>query len=137
MAKGQTFLGEEEKTSRGPTRHLNVIITEPSEDMSYLIVPITTYREDANGRPVPGQDDSCILAAGCHPFIKHKSYVHYKYARQMSALEIVIGIQKGLLIKKDAMNPVIIQDIQRGAEESPNLPEELTRFFQFFLTGAE
>jgi hypothetical protein len=137
MAKGQTFLSEEEKTSKGHIRHLNVIITEPSEDMSYLIVPVTTYREDGNGRPVPGQDDSCILAAGCHPFIKHKSYVHYKYARQMSALEIVIGIQKGLLIKKDDMNPVIIQDMQRGAEESPNLPEELTRFFQFFLTGAE
>jgi hypothetical protein len=73
MAKGQTFLSEKEKTSKGLTRHLNVIITEPTEDMSYLVVPVTTYREDANGRPTPGQDDSCILAAGCHPFIKHKS----------------------------------------------------------------
>jgi hypothetical protein len=136
MAKGQTFLSNEEKTPRGPVRHLNVIITEPSEDMNYLVVPVTTYREDA-GRPVPGQDNSCILAAGCHPFIKHKSYVYYKYARQMSALEIVIGIQKGLLIKREDMNPSIIQDMQRGAEESPNLPEELVSFFQFFLEGAE
>jgi hypothetical protein len=137
MAKGQTFLGEEEKSSKGPIRHLNVVITEPSEDMNYLVVPVTTYRKDANGRPAPGQDDSCVLAAGCHPFIKHKSYVHYKYARQMSAFEILIGIQKGLLIKKEDMAPAIIQNMQRGAEESPNLPEGLVRFFQFFLAGAE
>jgi hypothetical protein len=55
----------------------------------------------------------------------------------MSAFEILIGIQKGLLIKKEDMEPVIIQNIQRGAEESPNLPEGLVRFFQFFLAGAE
>jgi hypothetical protein len=137
VAKGQAFLSEAEQTSRGPVRHLNVIITEPSEEMNYLVVPVTTYREDGNGRPLPGQDDSCILPAGCHPFIKHKSYVHYKYARQMGAFEILIGIQKGLLVKKEDMDPVIIQNMQRGAEESPNLPEELAHFFQFFLKSAE
>jgi hypothetical protein len=135
MAKGQTFLGEEERTSRGLVRHLNVIITEPTEDLNYLIAPVTTYREDAYGRPYPGQDDSCILPAGCHPFIKHKSYVRYKNARKMSAYEILVGIKKGLLIKKEDMDPAIIQSMQRGAEESPHLPEELTPFFQFFLKG--
>jgi hypothetical protein len=133
MAKGQTFLSEEEKTSRGLVRHLNVIITEPTEDLNYLITPVTTYREDAHGRPYPGQDDSCILPAGCHPFIKHKSYVRYKNARKMSAYEILVGLQKGLLIRKEAMDPAIVQDMQRGAEESPHLPEELAAFFQFFF----
>lgn len=133
MAKGHAFLSEEERTSKGPTRHLNVIITEPTEDMNYLVVPVTTYHEDAEGRPIPGQDDSCILKAGSHSFIKHKSYVRYKNARQMSALEILIGIQKGLLIKKDDMNPTIVQDMQRGAEESPFLPKEFIPFFKYFL----
>jgi hypothetical protein len=52
MAKGQAFLSEEEPTSKGPTRHLNVIITEPTEDMNYLVVPVTTYREDDKGSPI-------------------------------------------------------------------------------------
>jgi hypothetical protein len=133
MAKGQSFLSEEEPTSRGHGRHLNVIITEPTEDMNYLIVPVTTYHEDANGRPIPGQDDSCILKAGSHSFIKHKSYVRYKNARQMSALEILIGIQKGLLVRKEDMDPAVVQDMQRGAEESPFLPKELAAFFNYFL----
>jgi len=98
MAKGSAFLSEAEQTSRGPTRHLNVIITEPDNEQNYLVVPVTTYREDANGRPFRGQDASCILPPGCHPFIKRKSYVRYKNARQMSALEIVIGIHKELLV---------------------------------------
>jgi hypothetical protein len=51
----------------------------------------------------------------------------------MSALEIVVGIQKGLLIRKEDMDPVIIQDMQRGAEESRWLPVELTPFFKYFL----
>ncbi|AEF84832.1 conserved hypothetical protein [Treponema primitia ZAS-2] len=137
MAKGQSFLSEEEPTSKGLTRHLNVIITEPTEDMNYLVVPITSYREDTNGNPIPGQDDSCILKAGSHPFLKHKSYVRYKNARQMSAVEILVGIQKGLLIRKEDMNPRIIQEMQRGAEDSPHLPEELRYFFKFFLQGGE
>jgi hypothetical protein len=133
MAKGQAFLSEEEQTSKGPTKHLNVIITEPTEDQLYLVVPIATYREDANGRPGPGQDNSCILKAGCHPFIKHKSYVRYKNARRMSAFEILVGIQKELLVKKEDMDPIIVQDMQRGAEESLFLPKELTSFFKYFL----
>jgi hypothetical protein len=135
MAKGDTFLSEEEQTSKGPTRHLNVIITEPTEDMNYLVVPVTTYYEDANGLPIPGQDNSCILKAGSHPFIKRKSYVRYRNARQMGALEIVIGIQKGLLIKKEDMDPTIVQNMQRGAEESSFLPKEFIPFFKYFHKG--
>jgi hypothetical protein len=135
MAKGNAFLSEEEPTSKGPTRHLNVIITEPTENMTYLVVPVTTYYEDSNSRPIPGQDDSCILKPGCHPFIKHKSYVQYRNAKQMGALEIVIGIQKGSIIRKEDMDPTVVQDMQRGAEESRWLPAELTPFFKYFLKG--
>jgi hypothetical protein len=135
MAKGQAFLSEEEQTSKGPARHLNVIITEPTEDMNYLVVPVTTYHEDVNGHPIPGQDNSCVLQAGSHPFIKHKSYVRYRNARQMNALEIVIGIQKGLLIRKEDMAPAVVQAMQQGAEISPSLPKEFASFFKYFLKG--
>jgi hypothetical protein len=132
MAKGQSFL-RESATSKGPILHLNVIITEPDEEMCYLVVPITTYREDQNARPYSGQDESCILKSGCHPFIKHKSYVRYEFARKMSTLEIASGLLKGLLIRKEDMDQVVIQDMQRGAEESRYLDKKLRHFFNFFL----
>jgi hypothetical protein len=74
MAKGQAFLSDVEPTAHGPTRHLNVVITEPDEEQNYLVVPITTYRTDSTGKPYRGQDDSCILPAGCHSFIKVRSW---------------------------------------------------------------
>jgi hypothetical protein len=101
--------------------------------MNYLVVSVTTWREDENGRSFRGQDDSCILKAGCHLFIKQKSYVCYKNTRKMSAMEILNGIQKGFLIRKEDMDKTVIQDMQKGAEDSPYLPEEFYQFFRFFL----
>lgn len=135
MAKGQAFLSEEEQTSKGPARHLNVVISEPTEDMNYLVVPVTTYHEDANGHPTPGQDDSCILKVGSHPFIRRKSYARYRNARKMNYAEIFNGIKKGILIRKEDMDPAVVQDMQRGAEQSPFLPKEFILFFKYFLKG--
>jgi hypothetical protein len=66
--------GKLSRFEKRPMRHLNVIITEADEELCYMIVPITTCREK-DGKPFGGQDGSCILPDGCHPFIKHKSYV--------------------------------------------------------------
>jgi hypothetical protein len=131
MGKGQTFLSDFEDTPRGEFRHLNIIITEPDDDMNYLVVPVTTWRE-RDGRPFAGQDGSCILQAGCHPFIKHKSYVFYAKARKMSYAMVFNGIKKGRLIKKENMPPDIIGRMQKGALISPYLPEEFTYFHSFF-----
>jgi hypothetical protein len=132
MAKGYSFLSQGDPTLKGIIKHLNVIITEPNEDIAYLVVPVTTYYRNADGDPIQGQDKSCILNAGSHPFIKHESYVLYKKARQMSSVEIAAGILKGLLVKKEDMDPEIIHEMQEGAKVSPYLPEELTPFFRFF-----
>jgi hypothetical protein len=88
MAKGQSFLSEEEKTPKGPIRHLNVVITESDEDQNYLV-------------------------------------------------EMLKGLLKGLIVKKEDMAQKYVQDMQRGAETSPYLPEEFYHFFEFFLRGAE
>jgi hypothetical protein len=40
MAKGQAFLSEEEQTSQGPKRHLNIIISDADEEHNYLVVPV-------------------------------------------------------------------------------------------------
>jgi hypothetical protein len=131
MGKGQTFLSDLENTPRGEFRHLNVIITEPDDYMNYLVVPVTTWHEK-DRRPFPGQDKSCVLPAGCHPFIKHKSYVFYAKARKMSYAAVFNGIRKGILVKKEDMPPDIIKRMQNGALNSPYLPEEFSYFFSFF-----
>jgi hypothetical protein len=127
MPKGQSFLSEEEKTSRGLKRHLNIIITGQDVNSNYLVVPVTTWYE-----MLAHQDASCILEANCHSFIKHKSWVDYSRARQMSYIEVFNGIHKGLLIKKEDVTPVVLKKIQDGAQISPYLDDELFSFFAYF-----
>jgi hypothetical protein len=131
MGKGQAFLSDLEDTPGGKIRHLNVIISEPDDDMHYLVVPITTWREK-DGRPLPGQDNSCVLSAGCHPFIKHESYVFYAKARKMSYVAVFNGIKKGILIKKEDMPADIVRRMREGASNSPYLPDEFKYFLSFF-----
>ena len=132
MAKGQTFLNVPDDTSRGSIRHLHVIITNPDSEKDVLVVPVSRYHEK-DGNPFPGQDESCILTAGCHPFVKVKSYISYRHSKAMNLIEIFNGLQKGKLIRKEEFEPRFIQDMQRGADESPFLPEKLKRFFGHFL----
>lgn len=128
MAKGQSFLSIPDKTSHGETRHLNVVITVPDDENNVLVVPACTYHENSHG-----QDESCLLPAGCHPFIIKKSYISYSHAKEMSLIAIFNGLHNGRLIEKQDFDSQYIQDMQKGAEISPFLPGKFKRFFEYFL----
>ena len=132
MAKGQAFLNEPDTTARGEIRHLNVVISNPDEDNNVLVVPVCTYHEKS-GKPLPGQDLSCLLPASSHPFIKVKSYIRYSNARSMNLIDIFNGLQKGKLVKQQNMDIRLVQDMQKGAEESIFLPGKLKQFFEHFI----
>jgi len=132
MGKGQSFLSEFDTTSRGKLRHLNVVISNPDSENNVLVVPVCTYYEN-NGRPLPMQDDSCVLPADCHPFTKHKSFVLYSRARAVNLVAIFNDLQKGRIIRKEDFSDVYVQNMQRGAELMRKLPSKLKRFFEFFL----
>lgn len=132
MGKGQTFLNKPDETTRGRIRHLHVVITNPDDENNVLVVPVCTYREK-DDHPLPGIDCSCILPAKCHSFIMQKSYIRYSNAKMMNQIDIFNGLQKGTIIKKPDIDKRFIQDMQKGAEESPFLPEKLKRFFEYFL----
>ena len=134
MAKGQSVLIETGKTPEGEKYHLYVVITNPDAESNVLLVPICTYHEDTASNPYPGQDDSCILSAGCHKFIKRKSYVKFHKSKIMNIFDIFNGIHKGKLIQKDDFDPEIIKDIQQGAEKSKFIPQKFKYFFQYFLS---
>jgi len=131
MARGQTFLNVPDKTTRGEIHHLNVVITNPDDDNNVLVVPVCTYREK-DGKPLPGQDASCLLPVGCHPFIKEKSYIRYRNAKSMNLIDIFNGLNNGKLARKPDIDIYFVQDMQRGAEESIFLPEKYKRFFEYF-----
>jgi len=50
----------------------------------------------------------------------------------MSYTEIFNGLKKGLLVKKEDLDPLIVKKIQNAATQSDYIPEELFVFFEFF-----
>ena len=126
MGEGQSFLADD-KTPRGIIKHLRIVISNADIINEYLVVIVTTWYENAKG-----QDSTCILEAGCHNFIKHKSWIDFSRARAMSYEEIFNGIRKGVLISKENMSPEIVAKIQEAAKKTDFLPTNLERFFAYF-----
>ncbi len=125
MGEGQTFLSEEVKTKSGDKRHLMIVVEE--KDGEYLIVPATTWNEKI---PAGIQDDSCILNVGDHSFIKHKSWLDFRFAQAKPSIEILQGLLNGLLIRKEDLAPDLLAYIQARTECSDRLPSKFKYFFE-------
>ena len=124
MGEGQTFLSEEVQTKTGDKRHLMIVVEE--KDGEYLIVPATTWNEKL---PSGIQDDSCILKPGDHSFIKHKSWLDFRFAQSRPSIEILQGLLNGLLIRKEDLRPDLLAYIQAKTEISDRLPSKFKYFF--------
>lgn len=125
MGEGQTFLSEEIKTKSGDKRHLMVVVAEKDDD--YLIVPVTTWYDSL---PSGLQDDTCILNIGDHSFIKHKSWLDFRFATAKPSIEILQGLLKGYLIRKEDLAPDLLAYIQAKTELSERLPSKYKYFFE-------
>lgn len=125
MGEGQTFLGEGTKTPSGEKRHLMIVVAE--KDTEYLIVPVTTWHDEL---PLGLQDDSCLLNIGDHSFIKHKSWLDFRFSKSVQAIDILQGILNGLLIRKEDLTPELLSYIQAKTEISDRLPSKFKYFFE-------
>jgi hypothetical protein len=114
---GDTFLGPP------PYNHLYVICSDPTIDhANVLLVSFTTWK--------PKEENCCIVQAGEHPFIKHKSCIRYKDPGRAS----VAGIQHlekcSNLKRREPVSPELLARIRSGACKSEYLPVEWRRLLQ-------
>ena len=122
MAKKQTFL---DSPTEKDIRHLNIVITDANSEREYLVVPVDSLKYRY-------QDRSCVLHPGDHPFIKHESFVNYKYAQVISFVQLFNGLQKGLFIKKEDISEEVLRRIQAGARKTLHLRTEFKAWFDLF-----
>lgn len=102
-----------------------IVIAEKDDDN--LVVPVTTWRENV---PLFLQDDSCILNVNDHSFIKHKSWINFSFAKVFTSVEILNGLFKGYLIKKDDLSKELVDFIKSKAKTSKKLANEFKYFFE-------
>lgn len=100
-------------------KHLHFICTNASEEGDYLLLPVVTWRRDKD-------DNTCILNAGDHRFIKHKSIVSYRQAAICGAEEM-----EGKEVRPhDAAPPQLIERVCRGILKSPRTPEGIRDYYR-------
>jgi hypothetical protein len=107
-------------------RHLYIAIAKISDD-SYLFVNATTRRQNS--------EDTCILLPGSDvpEFIRNESVIVYKYAREISAVEIDKLITQGDCTIKGVCSENIIERIQQGGLVSKRLSNKYKTALKDFL----
>lgn len=119
MAVRQTFLSLPAANGK---RHLFIVIAQ--KELDCLVVPIESWQEKHSW-----QDDSCILGIGDHPFIKHKSWVNFARARNVSSVVLCKGILSGDFIRKEDIDTTVLERIICGAKHSDRLSRKFLDFF--------
>ncbi len=99
--------------------HLFVILNNPKQFPGYgpnpcvVLVNLSTVRQGIK------HDGTCVLAAGCHPFVKQDTFVVYRSARIETEAYLDKLVKQGLFKPHDAMDAVIVTKIKIGLKSSP------------------
>lgn len=112
---------DEEKKS-----HVRFVISNPDPENMVLVVNMTTFR--GTGR----EDLSCILNTEDHKRVKHKSYIFYAKAEELSTIQILKLKFEGLIDIVEDLSDEVLNRIQEGAKASDFLPEKFYKYFEYF-----
>lgn len=107
----------------GNESHLHIILTNPSNFESYkpnqcISVNITSVKSTP-------YDVTCVLKAGCHPFIKQDSYVAYRHTRIDPESHLKELVEAGYFIPKDPIGSELLEVIKKGLKDSAHTPRYL------------
>ncbi len=113
----------------GTINHLHFICSDPffyknTGKHSVVAVNISSVKE---GFPY---DKTCILRAGDHPFIKHKSYVYYKGAAVLQIEKIRYAVEAGEFTVLEDVSPSILKNVLDGFSTSPFTPAKILKALQ-------
>jgi hypothetical protein len=105
-----------------PKDHLYIIITEPREDGSFVIVNVTSCEyEDID-------DLTCILNSSDHGFISHDSFVFYAKATIAYEAEWSKAIKLQGGNQTTSMGKNVVKDILCGIFESDLTPDDIKKY---------
>lgn len=102
-------------------KHLQIVCCDPDENGNVVIVGIATYTNDLC-------DQTCTLQAHEHPWLKHKSYVLYRYAQIVSAAALQGRIHAGEVLERAEMNAQAFLRVRKGLCNSPHTKRKVKRF---------
>jgi len=129
VRKKSTFLIPSGPLENPDKKHLHIILTDSDENGDVLAVSVSTYKNKYC-------DGTCILNAGDHPFIKHKSWVVYRNIGTFPVSDIQEGVHNGTMIRCEDLADEVFQRVIKGclikksdAETSSRVRKLLKKYF--------
>lgn len=117
-------------------KHLFALMLDPVLVEGYgpnphvLLACVTSIKDG-----IAAAEQTCLLAAGEHPFIDHDSYVDYRYTRLEQATHLQQRVKEGTFIEKDACSAALIKKIIQGALASRRIDREYKLILERVLFG--
>ena len=105
--KYQTFL-----VPTGPENHLYIVVTHEDDNGMHILINVSSIDPD-----IP-YDTTCCLEAGVHRFIRHPSYVAYKFAIQRHKNFVDQQVQNGAYRPHDNASGELVTKICEGIKKS-------------------
>ncbi len=117
----------------GSSDHLHFICSDPvfypelSRDC-VLMVNISTIKPDLHF------DQTCILDAGDHPFVKHPSFVYYKKSDIFGADSISRNVADGTFSAHQECGDLVFEKILAGFNTSKEVRLKIKKFFNKYCS---
>lgn len=111
----------------GGTEHLHIVMNDPvfCPERRYdgvCVVNITSMRDK--------HDPACLLAPGCHAFVRHDSYISYKHAAVERVDMIVAGLTQGQIRSHDPVSDELYNRVLHGFTVTRECPLKVLRFLR-------
>ena len=73
---------------------------------------------------LPGHvfDDSCVLAAGEHEFVRHESFVRYDRCRKEERAKLLRAVRDGVMVARAPVSDEVYSRICEGLKVSLHTP---------------
>ncbi len=105
-------------------KHLFILLCDPvTQEQKVLLATISSVKPDRE------YDDTCILEAGDHRFIKKKSYVVYALCRILTQEQLENGVRQGVFVPRDPIDDALLARILDGLMQSPYTPPMIKDFY--------
>ena len=119
MAAWQATAGATLLMPSGADSHLYVVLNEPKPFAGYGSQPCVVLVNVSTVRQGVRHDKTCVLDAGCHPFVKKDSYVVYRSARIERVSHVQRLVQQGLFKPHTPFEEGLLAVIKVGLRSSP------------------
>lgn len=129
MQRWQAVPGQTLLIPSGPGLHLFFLILGPVVLADYGPSPQLAMASATTLRDGIPHDPACVLEAGEHPFVQHRSYVAYRYMRLDTSQHVEKMVSSAVWKTHETCSADLLRRIVAGVCQSRLTPREYKRIF--------